>query len=73
MHRSKCGDAKLEKFLLMYMMVIDGQSMTFDNSWEDNVFLRGRATGDHRQDKTAKLEQLGIVRPAYAQCNSHIN
>jgi hypothetical protein len=51
------------------------QWAVYDNERDDDIFLHGRATGDHRQDITAKLEQLGIVivRPAHARCNSHIN
>ena len=45
----------------------------YDNSNEDDIFLRGRAVGDRRRDITAKLEQQGIVRPAHAQCNSRMN
>ncbi len=44
-----------------------------DYAREDDVFLCGRATGDHRRDITAKLKQLGIVRPVHAQHNSHMN
>ncbi len=45
----------------------------YDNAREDDVFLRGRASGDGRRDITSRLETLGIVRPTHAQCNSHAN
>ncbi len=45
----------------------------YDNAREDDVFLRGRASGDRRRDITAKLESTGIVRPMHAQCNSRAN
>jgi hypothetical protein len=41
------------------------------NGREDDVFLHGRASGGRRRDITAKLEQLGMVRPVPEQCNSH--
>jgi hypothetical protein len=47
--------------------------VVYDNAREDDVFLRGRASGDLRRDITAKLEQLGMVRPVHAQCNSRTN
>jgi hypothetical protein len=47
--------------------------VVYDNAREDDVFLRGRASGDRRRDITAKLEQLGILRPVHAQCNSRMN
>lgn len=45
----------------------------YDNARENDVFLRGRASGDRRRDITARLERLGIVRPAHALCNSRAN
>jgi len=47
--------------------------VVYDNAREVNIFLRGRSTGDRRRDITDKLEQLGIVRPAQALCNSRMN
>ena len=44
----------------------------YDNANEDDIFLRGRATGDRRRDITAKLQHEGILRPAHAQCNSRM-
>jgi hypothetical protein len=47
--------------------VQDGDDwLVYDNAREDDVFLHGRATGDHRHDITDKLEQLGIIQPAQA-------
>jgi hypothetical protein len=47
--------------------------VVYDNAREDDVFLHDRATSDSRCDITAKLEQLGSVRPVHAQCNSQMN
>ncbi len=47
--------------------------VVYNNARKDDMFLRGRASGDHRHDITAKLEQLGMVRPVHAQCNSCTN
>jgi len=44
----------------------------YDNANEDDIFFRGRATGDRRRDITANLQHEGIVRPAHAQCNSRM-
>jgi hypothetical protein len=45
----------------------------YDNTREDDVFFRGRATGDRRRDITMQLEMLDIIRPQHAQCNSGTN
>ncbi len=44
--------------------------MVLDNTQDDDIFLRGRASGDRRREITNKLETLGIVRPIHAECNS---
>jgi hypothetical protein len=36
------------------------QWAVYDKTREDDVFLRGRATGDHRRDITAKLVLLDL-------------
>lgn len=42
----------------------------YDNTREDDIFLYGIFTGDHRHDITSNLECLGVVRPIHAECNS---
>jgi hypothetical protein len=42
----------------------------YDNTREDDNFLRGRAIGDRRRNITKQLEDLGIVRPQHARSNS---
>ncbi len=42
----------------------------YDNTREDDNFLRGRATGDRRRNITQHLENLGILRPQHARSNS---
>jgi len=44
-----------------------------DNTREDDIFLYGIFTGDHRHDITSNLECLGVVRPIHAECNSRVN
>ena len=44
--------------------------MVLDNAQDDDVFLRGRASGDRRRLITNKLETLGVVRPIHAESNS---
>jgi hypothetical protein len=44
--------------------------MVLDNEQDDNVFLRGRASGDRQRLITNKLETLGVVCPIHAECNS---
>ena len=44
----------------------------YDNAREDDdMFFRGRATGDRRRDITMNLESLGIIRPQHTQCNNN--
>jgi hypothetical protein len=52
---------------------IGDEWVVYDNARDDDIFLRGRATGDRRRDITAKLEQQGVVRPVHAECNSRMN
>jgi len=49
------------------------QWRVYDNADEDDIFLHGQATGDWRRDITQKLQHEGIIRPAHAICNSHMN
>jgi hypothetical protein len=44
--------------------------MVLDNAQDDDVFLRGRASGDRQRLITNKLETLGVVRPIHAECSS---
>ena len=68
MHRQKCGAASCR----YSEDVREGDEWAvYDNAREDDIFIRGRASGDHRRNITARLESLGIVRPMHAQCNSH--
>ncbi len=41
-----------------------------DNSRDDDWMYRVRGTGDRRREITAKLQHLGVVRPAHASMNS---
>jgi hypothetical protein len=45
----------------------------YDNAKDDDAFLWGRATGDHRTEITQHLENSGIVRPYQAASNSRTN
>jgi hypothetical protein len=41
-----------------------------DNTQDDDVFLRGRASGDRQRNITTKSEALGVIHPIHAECNS---
>jgi len=49
------------------------QWAVYDNARDDDIFLRGRALGDHRRAITQNLENCGIVRPADAMSNSRVS
>jgi len=51
---------------------LDDEWRAYDNANKDDIFFRGRATGDRRSDITAKLQHEGVVQPAHAQCNSRM-
>jgi hypothetical protein len=46
--------------------------VVYDNTREDDAFLRGRAVGDRRRAITQKLQDSGIVRPQHARSNSRM-
>ncbi len=47
--------------------------LVLDNTQDNDIFFRGRASGDRRREITNTLESLGIVRPIHVFCNSRTN
>ncbi len=45
----------------------------FDNAREDDAILRGRSSGERWREITAKLHNLGVLRPVHASMNSRCN